>query len=48
MDLVGLEIRGIGREERNDDAAGQDGLGGIGLAGIGGWPGHGLGCRQRG
>ena len=48
VDLVGLEVRRVRREERHDDAAGQDGLGGVGLASVGGWLGYGLGCRERG
>ena len=48
VDLVGLEVGRVRREERHDDAAGQDGLGGVGLAGVGGWLGYGLGRRERG
>ena len=48
VELVGLEVGRVRREERHDDAAGQDGLGGVGLAGVGGRPGHGLGRRERG
>ena len=48
VELVGLEVGRARREERHDDAAGQDGLGGIGLAGVGGRPGYGLGRRERG
>ena len=39
VDLVGLEVSRRRREERHDDASGQDRLGNIRLSRVGGWLG---------
>ncbi len=48
VQLVGLEVRRAGREERHHDAAGQDGLGSVRLAIVGGRPGYKLRPLKRG
>ena len=48
VELVGLEVGRVRREERHHDAAGQDGLRGVGLAGVGGRLGQDWGAGSGG